>query len=171
MTPSWDLFITIFFIVGTAYGMMLQRERAVVSLVTIYVALVVTQILTEPVTQFFLGEKTIKSFFINGNVSPFTVQTALFIGLLILVTTKSGLSGERSGSSLLSPFEVFVYSFLSTALIATTIISYLPDATRAGILAQSSMASFLATHHTYWLLLPIAAIVVFGWSRRPFLQP
>ncbi|MBI4185518.1 hypothetical protein HY524_00525 [Candidatus Berkelbacteria bacterium] len=170
VTPSWDLFLTIFFIVGIAYGMMLQRERAVVTLMTIYVGLVVTQILTEPVSQFFLGEKTINSFFIDGNVSPFTIQAVLFIGTIIVVSTKGGLSGERSSHSLLSPIEVFVYSFLNTALIATTLIAYLPEITRSDLLRQSSMASFLAHYHTYWLLLPIAALIFFGWSRRPFLQ-
>lgn len=170
MTPSWDLFITIFFIVGIAYGMMLQRERAVVTLVTIYVALVVTQLLTEPVSQFFVGEKTINSFFIDGNISPFTVQAVLFISTIILVSTKGGFSGDSSGSGLLSPIEVFSYSLFNTALIATTLVSYLPEASRVALLEQSKMASFLAQYHTYWLLLPIAALIVFGWNRRPFLQ-
>src|SRR3990167_4656595 len=94
VSPSCDLFITIFFIVGIAYGMMLQRERAVVTLVTIYVALVITQLLTDPVSQFFVGEKTIQSFFITSKASPFTIQSGLFIGTIVLLSTKSGLSGE-----------------------------------------------------------------------------
>ncbi len=171
MTPSWDLLITIFFIVGIAYGMMLQRERAVVTLLAIYVALVVTQILTEPVSQFFLGEKTIRSFFIDGNVSPFTLQTGLFVLTLIVVSSKSSVEGDRGTGGLLAPIEVFVYSFLNTALVATTILSFLPDGVRGDLLTHSSMAAFLASHHTAWLLLPIAAIVFFGWNRRPFLQP
>lgn len=170
MTPSWDLFITIFFIIGIAYGLMLQRERAIVTLITIYLGLVVTQVLTEPVSQFFLGEKTINSFFINSEVSPFTIQAVLFIGTVILVSTKTGLTGERSSTGLLSPLEVFSYSILNTALIATTLISYLPDGTRNQILEQSKMASFLAQYHMYWLLLPVAVIVFFGWNRRSFLQ-
>ena len=168
VSPSWDLFITIFFIVGIAYGMMLQRERAVVTLVTIYVALVITQLLTDPVSQFFVGEKTIQSFFITSKASPFTIQSGLFIGTIVLLSTKSGLSGE-SGSGLLSPLEVFAYSVFNTALIATTILSYLPDASRNAIIEQSKMASFLAHYHTWWLLLPVVAVIFFGWNRRPFL--
>lgn len=164
MNPSWDLFITIFFIVGIAYGMMLQRERAVVTLMTIYVALVVTQLLADPVGRFFIGEKTINSFFIDSNVSPFTVQAGLFVATLILVSSKGGLKGERQGNGLLAPVAVLTYSFLNTALISTTLISYLPEASRTEFLAQSSMASFLAAHHLYWLLLPIIALIFFGWN-------
>ncbi|MBI2589771.1 hypothetical protein HYW32_01985 [Candidatus Berkelbacteria bacterium] len=169
MTPSWDLFLTILFIVGIAYGMMLQRERTVVTLVAVYVALVITQVLTAPISQFFAGEKTINSFFVSSQVSPFTIQASLFIGLMILVITKGGLNGDR-GTGLLSPFEVFVYSFLNTALIVTTLLSFLPDEARAAMMTQSSMVAFLVNHHTWWLALPIASLIFFGWNRHPFVS-
>ncbi|MBI4023187.1 hypothetical protein HY375_03435 [Candidatus Berkelbacteria bacterium] len=168
MTPSWDLFLTVFFIVGTAYGMMMQRERTVATLLSIYVGIVMTQLLTEPIGQFFQGERTISSFFVNSSVSPFTIQSILFLATIVLVTTKSGISGGRdSVSSLLSPFEMLSYSFLNTALIVTTVISFLPEESRASIIAQSNMAGFLASHHTWWLVLPVITLIAFGWNRRP----
>lgn len=168
MSPSWNLFFTVFFIVGIAYGMMLQRERTVVTLVSIYVALVVTSVLIGPVGQFFIGERTINSFFINSNISPFTIQASLFVGTLVLLVTKSGLSGGRDGSGLLSPLEVFAYSFLNTALIISTLISFMPEESRAAMVSQSSMAAFLVNHHTWWMLLPIGILLFFGWNRSPF---
>lgn len=171
MTPSWDLFLIIFFIVGTAYGMMMQRERAVATTLSIYVGLVFTQLFTQPVGQFFAGERTINSFFVNTSVSPFSIQAAIFLGTVILVTTKSGIvSGRDSGGSLLSPFEVMAYAFLNTALMVTTILSYMPAEARTSIIEQSKMASYLAHYHTAWLILPIAALIFFGWNRRPAWQ-
>lgn len=167
MNPSWDLFLTIFFVVGIAYGMMLQRERTVVTTVAIYVSLVLTSLLTEPVSGFFTGETTISSFFVNSSVSPFTIQAALFIGFIILIQTKSGLSGE-SGRGLLSPVEVFSYSFLNTALIVSTLIAFLPEESRAAMLEQSNMASLITRYETWWIILPVVALVFFGWNRNPF---
>ncbi|MBI4032794.1 hypothetical protein HY374_03760 [Candidatus Berkelbacteria bacterium] len=167
MTPSWDLFLTVFFIVGIAYGMLMQREKSVVTLVSIYVAIVLTQLLKDPIAGFFAGERTISSFFVASHVSPFTIQAGVFVVTLILISTKSGLSGGRDGSGLLSPLEIFTYSFLSTALVVTTLISYMPDASRAAMIESSKMAGYLVNHHTWWLLLPIAAILVFGWNRNP----
>ena len=170
VTPSWNLFFIVFFIVGIAYGMMLQRERTVVTLVSIYVSLVLTNLLNDPIAKFFTGERTINSFFISSQVSPFTIKAGIFVLVLILMITKSGLSGGTDGRGLLSPVEVFLYSFLNTALIITTIMSFMPDEARASMIHQSSMASFLASHHTWWLLLPIAILIFFGWNRNPLLR-
>lgn len=171
MTPSWDLFLTIFFSVGIAYGMILQREKAIVTLIAIYMALVLTDILFEPISQFFVGEKTLLgSFFIRSSASPFTIQAITFVVLIVLVTTKSGLSGGSDGAGLLSPIEIFVYSFLNVALITTTILAYIPDESRNNIIQASSIASFLISHGSWWLILPVLAMVFFGWNRYPFLK-
>ena len=150
--------------------MMLQRERTVVTLVSIYVALVLTNLLNDPISKFFVGERTINSFFISSQVSPFTLKAGIFVLVLILMITKSGLSGGSDGRGLLSPVEVFLYSFLNTALIVTTIMTFLPDAARVNMIEQSSMAAFLVNHHTWWLLLPIACLIFFGWNRNPLLR-
>lgn len=170
-TPSWDLFLTAFFIAGTAYGMMLQRERTVVTMLAIYVALVLTGMLADPIAQFFAGEKTIlNSFFIRSQASPFTIQAGVFVGLIVLVTTKSGLSGDRDSGGLLSPLEVFSYSFLNTALIVSTILSFMPEEARASIAASSNMASYLMGHELWWVILPIIALLFFGWNRHPIIK-
>lgn len=149
---------------------MLQRERTVVTLVSIYVALVLTNLLNDPIAQFFVGERTINSFFVSSQVSPFTIQAAIFVIVLVLMITKSGLSGGMDGRGLLSPIEVFLYSFLNTALIVTTIMSFMPEEARTAMISQSSMAAFLASHHTWWVVLPIVCLIFFGWNRNPLLR-
>jgi len=54
---SWDLVILIFFIALTAYGFLMQRDRVVVTTISIYVGLVLATILVDPISQFFMGEK------------------------------------------------------------------------------------------------------------------
>ena len=53
--PTWDLFLILFFIIGVAYGFILQRDKTVITLISVYVALVITQVLTLPIQEFFAG--------------------------------------------------------------------------------------------------------------------
>ena len=52
--PSWDLAIAVFFLIGMTFGYILQREKIVATLLSVYVALVVTQIFAGNVFEFFL---------------------------------------------------------------------------------------------------------------------
>ncbi|KKQ73417.1 MAG: hypothetical protein US94_C0034G0005, partial [Berkelbacteria bacterium GW2011_GWB1_38_5] len=58
-TPSWDLAIVVFFLIGIAFGYILQREKIVATLLSVYVALVVTQVFSGNVLSFFQGDKTL----------------------------------------------------------------------------------------------------------------
>lgn len=163
--PTWDLFLTLFFIIGVAYGFILQRDKTIITLISVYVALVVTQVLAGPVQEFFAGEKTLfGQFFINANVSPFTIQMVLFAGIIALVSAKSGLAGRESGG-LMSPIEVFGYSALNTALIISSIFFFMPEAMRAGFDETSKIAHFLIQFHTWWIILPVALLIFTGFRR------
>lgn len=164
--PSWDLFITLFFIIGLAYGFILQRERIVATLMSVYAALVVSELLVEPVGQFFQGDKTLfNQIWIRSNTSPFTIHLAIFIGIIVLLSAKGGIMGSR-GRGAISHLEVLVYSALNTALIVSSIFSFLPEATSATYAAGSKLVSFIVKYHDWWLILPILALVFFGFQRH-----
>src|SRR6476661_277846 len=134
--PSWDLFITLFFIIGLAYGFILQRDRIVATLMSVYAALVVSQLLVDPVGQFFQGDKTIfNQIWIRSNTSPFTIHLALFVGIIVLLSAKGGMVGTK-GRGVMSHAEVLVYSALTTALIVSSIFSFMPDPTRSAYAAS-----------------------------------
>ena len=165
--PSWDLFITLFFIIGLAYGFILQREKIVATLMSVYAALVVSQMLVDPVGQFFKGDKTLfNQIWIRSDTQPFTIHLVLFTAIIVLLSAKGGLGSAR-GRGVVSHVEVFVYSILNTALIVTSIFSFLPEPTRDAYAAGSKLVSFLITHNTYWLLLPVFALIFFGFQRHP----
>lgn len=165
--PSWDLFITLFFIIGLAYGFILQRERIVATLMSVYAALVVSDLLVEPVGQFFKGDKTLfNQIWIRSDTSPFTIHLALFVGIIVLLSAKGGIGSAR-GRGIVSHLEILVYSALNTALIVTSIFSFLPEPTRDAYAAGSKLVDFLVKHHDWWIILPIAAMLFFGFQRHP----
>ncbi len=167
--PSWDLFITLFFIIGLAYGFILQRERIVSTLMSVYAALAVSDLLVTPVGQFFKGDKTLfNQIWIRSDAQPFTIHLVLFILIIVLLSVKGGVAAR--GRGLMSHFEVLVYSALNTALIVSSIFAFLPEPTRDAYAKGSRLVSLIITHHDWWIIAPVAAIVFFGFhrhSRRP----
>lgn len=165
--PSWDLFITLFFIIGLAYGFILQRERIVATLMSVYAALVVSQLLVDPVGQFFQGDRTLfNQIWIRSNTSPFTIRLALFITIVVLLSAKGGIGGSRS-RGVISHLEVLIYSALNTALIVSSIFSFLPEPTREAYATGSRLAGFLINRQEWWFLLPVGALIFFGFQHRP----
>ncbi len=164
MTPSWDLFIMLFFIALTAYGFLLQRDKAVVTMISIYVALVVTTILTDPIQGFFAGEKAIMGqVFIRSSANAFTIQSAIFLVTIGLISTKSGIEGRDSGGSAI---EIFGFSFLNAALVVSTILFFMEPAKREAIAASSKLANILVNYQVWWIVLPVALLIVTGFMRK-----
>lgn len=162
-TPSWDLFIVLFFIALVAYGFLMQRDKAVVTMISIYVAIVVTAVLAGPVGQFFAGDKTIANqIYIKANANSFTIQTAIFLIIIVLVSAKSGIEGHGSKSSVM---ELFGFSLLNAALIITTILLYMDPAKREAVIHTSKIANLLIHYQTWWLVLPVVFLVFTGWGK------
>lgn len=164
--PSWDLFITLFFIIGISYGFILQREKIIGTLVSVYISLVIVSVWSETIHKFFMGEKAVfNQVFIRSSASPFTIQVILFAAIILLLSAKSGISGAKSTKGLLSPLELLIYSFLTTALILSSIFYFLPAETRAAFAETSRLARLVINYHTWWILLPIVFLVVTGFKR------
>lgn len=164
MTPSWDMFIMLFFIALTAYGFLLQRDKAVVTMISIYVALVVTMVLADPIQGFFAGEKAIMNqVFIRSSANAFTVQTVIFLITIGLISVKSGIEGRSSDGSMI---EIFGFSFLNAALVVSTILFFMDPAKRDAIAASSKLANILVSYQVWWIVLPVAFLIFTGFSRK-----
>jgi len=164
--PSWDLFVGLFFVVTMAYGFIMQREKIVATLLAVYVGIVISQLFGGTLFQFFQGDKTLfGSLFIKSSASPFTVQTALFLGTVLLLSARGGIQAAKA-KGLLSPLEIFGYSFLTAALMITTIINFLPFESQGPLIEQSKMLSKLMHYQTLWLVAPIVWLIFTGNKRR-----
>lgn len=164
-TPSWDLFIGLFFIIGISYGFILQREKVTGTLVSTYVAIVVTQIVSPYIQQFFAGDTTIGSIFIKASPTPAMIKIAVFGVIIILLTTRAGLAGMR-GRGLLSPIEVMIYSVLTTAIIIASILSFLEEGARAQLIESSRLVSMIFKYNDLVMIAPIVILVTMGFRRH-----
>lgn len=162
---SWDLVILIFFIALTAYGFLMQRDRVVVTTISIYVGLVLATILVDPISQFFMGEKAfLNQLFIRSSASSFTIQLIIFLITIVFITAKSGIEGRSSSNS--SIFEVLGFSFLNGALIISSIISFMDPGKQEMILHGSKIAKFIINYNIWWMILPVIFLIITGWGKK-----
>ena len=163
--PSWDLFLAIFFIVSIGYSFVLQRDKVIVTLLSIYAGIVIAQMLGGPLQQFFNGDKTVANqLFIRANTNPFSIQSGLFLLTTILLAVRSGLGSRSSSSSrgALSPFELGLFSFLNSALILAAVFSFMTPDAQALFASHSRIGKVIIDHIAWWMVAPLIAVIATG---------
>ena len=164
-TPSWNLAIAVVFLMGIAFGYILQREKIVATMLSCYVALIVTQATSGSLQAYLEGSKTFNQFWLNLHASPFTVRVLIFMAVITLLSAKSGVSGGKT-KGLLSPIEIVVFSILTTGLIVGSIFYFLPVETRDTFAANSKLAALIINHYTWWVILPVVVLIGLGFIRK-----
>jgi hypothetical protein len=160
--PSWDLFIILFFVAAAfIYGMSLGRDRIVVILVSIYMALAVINY--APFLGTVSGTIGIDQIFIV-RISAFVTT---FLGLFFLLSRSALLRTIAKGDENGGWIQVLVFSFLHIGLLISLVLSFLPIEVSANLAPltlryfESDIARF------FWVAAPIIAMVIFGRATKP----
>ncbi len=153
-SPSWDLVIVLFFVVTVfLYGMSLGRDRIIVILMSIYMALAV--ISNAPLAN--LG---------NGTVSVgswFAFRVTAFLGLFVLLfflLSRSALMKTFGNLASGSWWQVFLFSVFHVGLLVSITLSFLPPEA-ANHLAPLTRHVFASQMGKFlWIVAPILAMAV-----------
>ena len=160
ISPTWDLFVGIVFVIGVVYGFALQRERVFTSLLAIYVGIVITSIWGQKFFDFFQGKDMIfNSVWIQSNAKPSTINIVIFLAIVALITAKAPIGLLRSWS-IISPLETVAYSLTNTALLLCTVLRNLPAETQNHILEQSRFLVKLNNYYGLILVVPLVLLVL-----------
>jgi len=163
--PSVDLFIGLFLLFGVTYGLLFQREKIITTLCSVYVGIVVAENFTETVYQFFNGNKVVANqVWIKSNASASTVAIALFLTTIALISL--AISVRRRADTSNSSINSILYSVLAVALILSTVLGFLPEATRSHYLEISTLAKYLYNYKTLLVVLPPIVLVVTGFRSQ-----
>lgn len=160
-TPSWDLFIFLFFIIATfVYGFTLGRSRIMVLLISTYMALAVIQAATAPGS--LLGGSTTESVTI-GSSPFFIVQITAFIGLMLLIfffLSNSALRRAFAATDVQGKvWQIVAFSIAHAGLLVASVLTFVPAERRDVLLGftndlfSSAMALFL------WTIAPIVLMM------------
>lgn len=161
-SPTWDLFIILFFVVfAFLYGFSLGRDRIIVIIVGIYMALAVVS--TAP------WLKAIEGATVHVALEQyFAFRVTLFIGVFLLtffLLSRSALMGTIGSVDTHGPIShIILFSILHVGLLISVTLSFLP-ASVAAEFAPVTRAVFLSdVGRSLWITLPIVAMVL---TRRP----
>ena len=153
--PSWDLFIILFFVVaGFLYGLSLGRDRIIVILISVYMALAVVN--SAPFIGNFQADIGIDQFF-AFRISTFVV---VFIVLFFLMSRSALLSTIASSDTRGAWWQVLLFSFLHVGLLISITLSFLPP-TASTHLAPLTQKIFVQDIGRFvWIVAPIAAMIL-----------
>ncbi|MBU1082862.1 hypothetical protein KKE14_00235 [Patescibacteria group bacterium] len=170
MVPTWDLVLLIFFGVSLIYGFLMGREKIILTLLGAYVGLVIANQWATSAFGLITNQSStiLNDKFVSGNVSIFTVKVALFVVTILVIAFRGGLLGHAfmGGRGIVSLFVQTGYSFLSAALIAASILEFLPLDVKSRIVEGSLIAGPLVSAYAWWLVLPVIMMAMTGFLSR-----
>lgn len=161
LQPSWDLFIILFFVIASLmYGLSLGRDRLLVILVSIYIALAVVKYVPF-ITDFDAS--------ININ-DAFALRVSVFLGMFIVLfflLSQSALMRTLGVNSEHGPmWQVVLFSFLHVGLLVSVTLSFFP-AEAAQALSPFTQRLFIGdVAKAAWVLLPVLAMAFVGRSQK-----
>lgn len=171
MTPSWDMFIIIFFVIAVVFGIAMGRERSMVGLVAAYMGLVVANIWGNSIYNMIggqVGAQIGNSVTLSATTSPFFIKAGIFLIILVLLIVKGDFlkRASTSHSGVFSILTSAIYSFLNTGIIIISLVSFLGDSQRTELLNQSNLINLIQQYQVWWISLPVALMIILGFRDR-----
>lgn len=150
--PTWDLFILLFFLIGSLlYGLSMGRDRVIVIMVSVYMALAVVG--NAPVL------RDLNAFKLSVNEN-FVLQIGFFLGtfvVLFLLISRSGLMhtiGQNASSG--GMFQTLVFSILQVGLFISIALSFMPNEVSQNLTEITRQVFTSYWGKSAWLIGPVA---------------
>ena len=155
-SPSWDLFILMFWIVGSVlFAFASGRGRMLTILVSTYMAQLL--VIKAP----FFSSIASSRFNVTSTMAQLAAFVVLFLIFFIFLSRyafKSSLDGKQITSL---PF-VLIFTFLQVGLLVNIILNYLPDQIKNSF-SPLIQFLFLQPQATFvWLIAPVAFLIIAG---------
>src|SRR3989338_7876347 len=131
LTLSWDLFISFFFAVVTAYSFIIGKHQTLTILIAVYIAILATQGLGNIFVKFSGESEPVYRIFkvlgVDLNISTISIaMLILFMASIIAIALKWGFSFEygRSHSSLIALIATGLFGFATAGLIVIALLTF-----------------------------------------------
>ncbi|MDD5731408.1 MAG: hypothetical protein PHU42_00710 [Patescibacteria group bacterium] len=171
MSPTWDLFIIIFFIIAIVFGIAMGRERSMVGLIAAYIGLVVSNIGGNALYAALGGQASAQlgsTISLTATTSPFFIKAGIFVLILVLLIIKGDFlkRAVTSHAGVGSIIASGLYSFLNAGIIITALVSFLSDSQRTDLLTQSSYINLIQQYQVWWMVLPVILMIILGFKEK-----
>lgn len=164
---TWDLLITVFFLMGISYGFILQREKILATILAVYVGFAVSNVWAKPVFGLLTGKTVLMDqLWFKTDLTLFHVKVGVFVAIVVLLALKGDFADitKRIGGSS-SPIIVFAYSFLNAGLALSVIFSFMGPGAMRYLAHSSHLADLVITYKNWWVVAPAIVMIVAGFMR------
>lgn len=169
MVPTWDLVLLVFLAASLIYGFLMGREKVIITLLGAYVGLVIAnQWGAQAFSVLSQENDMINNSWMSGNLSIFVVKVVLFAVVLLLIAMKGSLMlhGSMGGGGMMGFVVQTGYSILNAGLIASSILNFLPEETKAQVVSGSFIAAPLVNFYSWLLILPLLFMIVASFISK-----
>lgn len=168
MAPTWDLVLLVFFVASVVYGFLMGKDKTLVTILGAYVGLVIANQWGARVFGLVSSQTDIlNTGWMQGNLAIFFVKVILFAVVILVVAQRGGWLMHPPGTlGVFGMVMPLVYSVFSAALIAASILDFLPEEVRRQVVEKSVVAAPLVAYYSWWLILPVFLIIMSGWFSK-----
>ncbi len=156
-TPSWDLFVFLFWIAASViYSFATGRGRVINILLSVYMAKLL--VLEAPFLTTALNSRLNLSIVSLQQLAAFIV---IFLALFMLLgrfVFKTSADGRHLGSMLFN----LIFSFLQIGLLINIILTFLPPSIQNSFAPLIQFLFINGSAGFIWLVIPIAYLIVLG---------
>lgn len=160
--PTWDLFILLFFIVGSLlYGLSLGRDRVIVILVSVYMGLAVVS--NTPI----LNSLNLTLNVNDNSVLKITFFLGIFVVLFFLLSRSALLRTIGGSGAPGSWWQTILFSILQVGLLISITLNFLPREVTQG-LSEGTRNIFMSDNgRSAWMILPIVLMAIAPKQKKP----
>ena len=167
MFPTWDLVITIVFLVIAGYNFILQRERVVNLIISAYIGLALASVWGISLTSFLGSNSSLLTRLTDSDATLSSTQIGIFVIFTLVLTIKSEYAQiPKKSFGLFTPVFVVLFSIFSAFLIFASVFSFLDERTLLSLLEQSNLANLIYRFQLWFFVLPAILMIVTGFLTK-----
>lgn len=170
MVLSWNIFIGFCILVSVLYGFILQRNKIILTLLNVYIAVAVVNVVGPGFNNLIqqVGGVLLNDSISDRLFSMFLTQTFLFVSVIILLSIRAEHAKAMADVKVTHPIVLsFLYSVFFALIVCSTIMSFLAPEVLADINSQSTAISWIMARQSWWIVLPVILMIVTSYFIVP----
>lgn len=178
ITPTWDLFIVVFFGLVITYSFIIGKHEAVKLIVSTYIAILAVEGISNIIER-LSGESTpllnIMGLSIDTDILT-AIKLVVFIALIIFIAVRSGLviDYSKDPGGMVNVLLTGIFGFATAGLLLISLFIFVTDValldpnienleTASALMQKSRLTQIMLLNQDLWFSLPALLLIAVGF--------